>query len=262
MKFLVPVIGLTLPMAMSAQLLSSTRVELTGTAPADRQIVGLADPIVNDAAVSVEAARATSMSFAQVSGATQITGALQPAPTSYASGMMITIMPTEANNAAPTLDLNGLGPHPIVKWGLVPLDSADLVPGTAARLIYDGARFLLLNDVTRPCPTGFQVISPSTCISDSISATASFFDATAICNTMGGRLCTMGEWVFACQNRPAFIGTVVTAEWVDDGANSGSDGKVLGAGWSGSSEVSGTSCLYATTLPATSSRRFRCCSSR
>lgn len=263
MRLLNLLIGLIGSLLGAAQVQSGTALELVGAEPADRQVLGLADPSANDAAVSLEAARAGTMSFATISGTEQLTGDLVPTPTSYSPGMMVTLLPAEANASEPTLDLNGLGPRPLVKWGLVPLDSADLMPGSPARVIYDGSRFLLLNNVSRPCRTGFQVNGPSSCIGENpLPATANFFDATLTCQGMGARLCGMGEWVHACRHLPGFLGTLVTPEWVDDGANSASDGKVLGAGWSGGTEVSGFACTYANTFISTMLVRFRCCHSR
>lgn len=256
-------LSLVLPLTMVAQLQSTTRLELTGTIPESRQVRGLADPLTNDAAVTVDAARAGSMSFATVSGTAQITGDLQPAPTGYAVGMIVTVVPDMTNAAGPTLELNGLGQRPIVKWGQVPLDSADLIAGAPARMIYDGDRFLLLNEVSRPCPTGFQVMSPTTCIGQQPEATvANFYDAVTACHSMGARLCNMGEWTYACQNTPGILASVLSGEWVDDGANSGSDGKVLGTGYYGSTAVTGVACTYANTLAVNFAVRYRCCYSR
>lgn len=237
-------------------------IVLDGPTASDRQLTGLTDPISLDAATSVDAARSGSLTFTSVTGSAVLVGSLQPGPTAYTAGMMVSILPASANTPGAALDLNQLGARPILKWGHVPLDSADLVPGHAARLVYDGTSFLLLNNSYRPCPTGFTAVSSTSCISDSIVSIASFEPAVLACDSLGGRLCTFAEWVGACRNKPGFLGTVTAPEWVDDGTNSGAEGKLMGTGSTGTVGTSEFSCSYGTSGVFTSLRRFRCCLSR
>jgi len=237
-------------------------IELTGATDGDRQVDGLASPFLPDAAVSVAAARATTMSYATASGTDQLVADLEPAIVTYSLGMTITLVPSNANEAGATLELNGLGAQPMVKFGGVPLDSADLPVGIPARLIYDGSRFMLLSNTSRPCPTGFYAPTSTYCIQDSSSAAITFFNAILACQNAGARLCSMGEWANACRNKTTFIGTVLSAEWVDSAANHTNDAKTVGAGWATNVPLPGVACNYGYTHIPTELYRFRCCLTR
>jgi len=247
---------------VQAQLEVPVAIELTGATDADRQVDGLASPLVPDAAVSVAAARATTMSYATASGTDQLVADLEPAILEYTPGMMITLVPSAANAAGATLELNGLGARSMVKFGELPLDSADLPVGIPARLIYDGSRFLLLSNASRPCPTGFYAPTSTYCIQDSSLEAITFFNAITYCHNTGARLCSMGEWANACRTKPTFIGTVLSAEWVDSAANHTNDAKTVGAGWATDVPLPGVACNYGFTYVPTELFRFRCCLTR
>lgn len=248
---------------LHAQLEVPVRIQLVGDTEADRQISGLADPISLDAAVSVDALRASSMSFAPASGTQALAAELSPAPLAYTTGMAVTVLPTEANSAGATLELNGLGARPVVKWGSLPLDSADLQAGMPARLVYDGERFLLLNSAYLNCPPGMVPVTRAFCIAtDPAPEPADFFAASNACASAGGRLCTMSEWASACRMMPAFLPTVSTMEWVDNAANNARDAKVVGAGWNGNQQVEGTACEYGRSRVPETILSYRCCFSR
>lgn len=254
--------ALFVSVVVSAQLDMPARLVLDGAQPADRQITGLGIPSSPDAAVSMEAARATTMSYAEAFGTTTITASLTPAPSAYSTGMMVTLLPMMTNDAGSTLDLNGLGARSIVKLGQVPLDSSDMRAGIPVRLVYDGNNFLLLNDNALPCRTGYSAYSSSTCIMDSSLVAQTFHNAVAACAAAGARLCTMGEWANACRVHAPFIGTVSDYEWVDDGANNSNDAKTVGAGWVTETPMEGFGCNFGLSRAPTLSYRYRCCTSR
>ena len=157
------------------------RIELTGSQPADRQVLGLADPAVLDAGTSAEAVRSNAVSYTTTQGSAVLTGALIPAPQAYVAGMVVSVLPDEANESGAQIDLNGLGPRAIMKTGGLPLDSADLIPGSPVRLVYDGDNFIVLGPVYLPCPAGYHVGSREYCIEDSSRAAVNFYQATAAC---------------------------------------------------------------------------------
>jgi hypothetical protein len=241
------------------------RIEMGGDQDAHRQITGLADPNAPDAAVSHAAARATTMAYAEATGTDALWAELHPVPGGYAPGMAVTIVPVSANHAGATLDLNGLGAMPIVKWGSVPLDSADLQPSVPARLVYDGTRFQLISSTYINCPAGFKPIGSNFCIQETGIGTGNFFTAVNSCAAMNARLCTFSEWVQACRLDPGFVGTLSEAEWVDHAANDGGSAKRVGYGSIGSGDGSpGTapSCVHGTSTAASGLGGIRCCRNR
>lgn len=245
-----------------AQLDIPFPITFMGDTPADRQIIGLADPMITDGAVSADAARATTMDYTVLNGSASMTGSLTPALVAYPTGLLITAMPTVTNHATATLDLNGLGPRLIVKNGDQALDSADLRPGIPVRLVYDGTYFQLLNRTYLICPSGFSAVNGSYCISDLPLAAHSFFGAVTACAAMNARLCSINEWAFACRSMPGFLGTVITAEWVDDAANNTDGAKLLGAINDGETDVPGTGCTYGGQSSPYNLFRARCCANR
>ena len=241
------------------------RIELNGDQPADKQVLGLADPSALDAAVSLDAARSMTMSYASATGTSAITATLFPAPASYTPGMAVTIVPGAANEANATLDLNGLGPVPIVKWGAIPLDSADLLPDIPARLVHDGSSFQLIASTYRACPQGTRAVGPNFCISDSSYGSSTFYEAVIFCRNMDARLCSFSEWIQSCRTDPGFVGTVFAGEWVDHAANSAADAKQMGYGSTGSGDgdpFGVPSCQHGRTAVPTTSGRIRCCRNR
>lgn len=253
---------LFITVAAFGQLDLPGKIVLDGAQPSDRQITGLGIPTSSDAGVSVEAARATTMSYAQAFGTSDITASLTPAPGAYATGMMVTLTPLMTNDAGCSLDLNGLGARPVVKFGQLPLDSADMRAGVPVRLVYDGTNFLLLNDNALPCKTGYSAYSSSTCIADSSLMAQTFYNAVVACATTGARLCTLAEWANACRVHAPFILTVSDYEWVDDGANNSNDAKTAGAGWETETPIVGFRCNLGLSQLPTLLHRFRCCTSR
>ena len=245
-----------------AQLDIPVLISLTGATAEDRQIRGLADPMTTDAAVSAGAARATSMDYTVLNGSASMIGSLTPPLLAYPTGLLITAMPTLTNQATATLDLNGLGPRLIVKNGDQALDSADLRPGIPVRLVYDGTYFQLLNRTYLTCPSGFSAVNGSYCISDQPLVANSFFGAITACGTLNARLCSINEWAYACRNMPGFLGTVITAEWVDDAANNTDGAKLLGAINDGETDVLGTACTYGGQSSPYNLFRARCCAHR
>lgn len=264
MRKLLQGLAMVLPLALQAQWDVPTSVQLVGTAPSDRQVIGLAEPITPGAMVSVDAARNSVVSFATVSGGLLLQGNLTPAPSSYAVGMLVTVMPTAVNLPAAQVDLNGLGAKSILKSGGLALDSADLVPGVPARMIYDGQVFHLIGNTYLNCPKGFHIGGREFCIEDSSRADTGWYPANKVCRDMDARLCTFAEWVFACRRDPAFLPTVLDYEWVDSAANNTNGAKRVGNGddGTGTGEVS-IACEHGGQASAsTGNQRFRCCRHR
>ena len=245
-----------------AQLEVPGPIILEGSATEQRQILGLADPLTSDAAISLGALRANTVSYTQLQGTTDLTGTLIPAPDAYTVGMLVTVLTEEANLPDATLDLNGLGQRPIVKRGGLPLDSADILPGIPVRLVFDGDQFQLITSSALPCPSGHVPVGREYCIATHPNNAVTFFEANRACAEKGTRLCTLSEWAHACYTIPAFLGTVTTAEWVDHAANDNSGAKLVGAGNDGQDDVPGTGCHFGAQSPPYTPYRYRCCSHR
>lgn len=238
------------------------RVVLNGDQEVDRQVLGLSAPQEASAGMSVDAVRDQRATFTTVTGTSLLSGALVPSPTAYLPGMIVTIIPAETNAPGAQLDLNGLGAQPMVKAGGLPLDSADLLAGAPARLIHDGSRFHLIGEAFIPCPAGFHVGGREYCIEDSSRSDTTFYWAARRCRDSDARLCTFSEWTHACRSDSSFFLTVLDYEWIDSGANDTNDAKTVGNGGDGLGGPSFISCEHGGTTLPTTSRRYRCCTSR
>jgi hypothetical protein len=245
---------------LHAQWELSVPLVLTGSSGTERQVAGLADPMLPDAALSAAALRHAAANTTNVAGTTQLVGELVPTPPDYATGMLVTVVPDQPNHAGATLNLNGLGDRPILKTGGAPLDSADLQPGVPMTLAYDGNNFRTLGHVPLHCPPGFSAANREYCIADSPNDTASYYNASVRCAEVGARLCTFSEWSYACLKWSTFFPTVLSGEWVDHAANHESTAKVLGYGDNGAGLGSG--CTYGSLSVPGGSFRYRCCFNR
>lgn len=237
-------------------------VFLNGALPEQRQVTGLADPVDSSSAVSLAASRDNATTLATATGASVLEVALDPAPTAYTAGMVLHVLPLEANSAGAQVDVNGLGAVPILKQGGLPLDSADLFPGIPARMVFDGNSFLLLGSTYLPCRSGFRAVAREFCIEDSSRTAVNFYTAAANCTALGARLCTFSEWTHACRVVPGFMNTVPSYEWVDSAANNATDAKRVGQGSDGSTAPESSGCTYGGTTVPTNTARYRCCTNR
>lgn len=249
------------PLVALAQLEVPGPVLLDGATNEQRQVLGLGSPQSSDAAVSVGDLRASTVSRSTATGDALLFAELFPAPPAYTPGMIVQITPEENNRPSVQIDVNGLGARPIVKWGGLPLDSADMRAGIPVRLVYDGTSFLLLGDTRLMCPPGYTSTAAAFCIEAFPHASADFFDANLQCAASGGRLCTLAEWSHACRTVPDFMSTVLDIEWVDHAANSTNYAKIMGIGDDGNN-VSGTGCKYGGLRVPTNVNSFRCCADR
>jgi hypothetical protein len=245
-----------------AQLNLNVPLVLDGGDPQVRQVTGLSDPTDHGDAVSLGAARASVVNTVVVVGTDQLAGDLTPAPTGYSIGMVVTLISSSPNAEGATLDLNGLGPIPIVRAGGVPLGQGMFQPGIPARLTFDGSRFQVISGTGLPCMTGYSVASDRYCIADQPLPAATFFDAITTCADQGSRLCTISEWSHACRSIPGFFATVTEAEWVDHAANNNTGAKLVGFGIDGGEGGLGSGCEYGGQVVPTTPYRFRCCSNR
>lgn len=250
------------PWSAIAQLELPVRLVLNGTEDTDRQVLGLADPVQLDAAVNVEAARSQVLTTTTTTGTDILVGELQPGPTTLVPGMLLTIIPQAANSAGASLDLGGTGAYPLVKWGEVAVDSADLPVGVPSRVIFDGSRYQVLNWNARPCAAGTIAGSALYCIDAEPRGTDTYYNAVNTCTARGGRLCTFGEWSSACRRNPVFLPTVVAYEWLEDAANNPNDAKVMGQGYNGPEIMQGIACEYGNSHAPLNLNLIRCCYNR
>jgi hypothetical protein len=74
-----------------------------------------------------------------------------------------------------------------------------------------------VGDGSQPCPEGFVVLNDKVCIElEDEGVEFSWFDANRTCIINNARLCTVGEWVAACQENIIDSTELTELEWTDD----------------------------------------------
>lgn len=135
--------------------------------------------------------------YAVATGTNTITATLSPAPTSYATGMEVCILPAAANTGAVTINLNSLGAKAVQFKGAA-LVGGEIVLGLPMMLVYDGTQFQVTNGLLPmvqspvrqtvlggPVDTnGFPTFLPSTAValaitSQNVTSTAPFVVSSA-----------------------------------------------------------------------------------
>lgn len=84
---------------------------------------------------------------------------LDPAPTAYTNGLMVTFKANTANTGAATLNVNGLGAKTIKRDYNVDLNDGDIKAGQIVEVIYDGTNFQLLSPAVKTLITSFLAAS-------------------------------------------------------------------------------------------------------
>jgi hypothetical protein len=249
---------LLLTLHVGAQFDVPVPLQLVGADPDQRQVTGLGFPVDNSAGVSLEVARSRALLTGISSGQSVLSIELEPALTQLAAGMELTLIPGQVHDAAPSVLVNGAGPFDLVNSGGLPLDSAELPVGIPTRMVFDGTRFRLITGSSRPCAAGYRASTHTLCIQDSSFAAVNFRAAANGCASLGGKLCSINEWVVSCHRLPGFIGSVVELEWVDHASNSQTQGKLVGV----DRVTQAIGCDFGDTDDLSSLHRYRCCTNR
>lgn len=255
MKLLPAISGLFVPLTVMAQLESPVPIVLEGTTNADRQVKGSELPTAPDHGASAQAVRFQAVQKSVAIGTNTLSASLTPAALSYTAGMMLSITPTTANDTAVTLNVDGLGAVPVLKFTNEPLDSADLRPGIPILMVYDGVSFQLISQTGIACPPGMLEVNRDVCVDAAPSGPASWYNAVSTCNLRGYRLCGWADWFKGCSMPGGFVNSIVEYEWLDNASNDNNQGKRVGL-------TTGTTtpdCYGGGTMIPSGSNNFRCC---
>lgn len=241
-----------------AQLAVDKPVVLSGTA-GERHISGLPVGTAPEHALNAGALLAGSYLYCQASGTDALTANTDPAFTAPIVGRNLLVAITAMNTGAVTIAVNGAAAVSVVKSGSLSLEAGDLQPGMVASLVFDGSAYQLTNArriARRDCPSGFTQVTDLYCIEPTAHDTLYLDSAAVVCGSLNARLCTWGEWYFACtqQGGLALQNMGNQWEWTNSTANGVGAARVVGA----------TSCTHAGVGPAydTLARKFRCCYDR
>lgn len=241
-----------------AQLAVDKPIVLSGGA-GERHIAGLPDGTAPEHALNAGTLLAGTYLYCQASGTNALTANTNPSFATPVAGQNLLVAITAANTGAVTIAVNGGSAIDVVKNGGQSLEAGDLLPGMVASLVFDGSAYQLTNArriARRDCPSGFTQVTDLYCIEPTSHDTLYLDSASVVCGTMNARICTWGEWYFACtqQANLSLQNMGNQWEWTNSTANGVGAARVVGA----------TSCTHSGVGPAfnTLARKFRCCYDR
>lgn len=134
--------------AASAQVQVDKQLQMTGSAPADRQIKNVGDAAQATDAVNAQTLQAGKLNYAVASNSgNAFSLSLTPGISTYTPGMIINFKVTSAISGAATLNVNGLGAKSIKKQVTNDLAANDIVSGQLVSVIYDGTNFQMLSQL-------------------------------------------------------------------------------------------------------------------
>lgn len=195
-------------------------LQLNGPAP-ERRIDGLAAPASPASLITLGSAAQGQWHWgvAAVSGPA-VSLALTPPITEYRDGLLVRFVAPSDIQGQQTLDVDGLGPLPIVRPdGLLPV-VGQVREGTVCELMLAGGNFVLMSAAERGCPPGSLPVNDRYCIDTASKDNQSFTTAVVVCARRGGKLCSWDEYHAAC----VMLGSQLTGmfnqwEWIDDTSN-------------------------------------------
>ncbi len=153
------------------------------------------------------------------------------------------------------LSLNGLPAAYITKDYIVPIDSAHIDSGCVVTFVYDGTYFQITNQLKK-CPSGFVAVDNNYCIERDERNADFIWNAIETCDSLGGNICSMAEWFYACENANlGLLNMTNNWEWIDHGNDHGTGGSVMG-GFNGCQYCKSTN---VNVMQNGSSNFYRCC---
>jgi hypothetical protein len=222
---LIAVYLIIIPNMVKAQVVESeNKILLVNPDPDKRKITGVANPVNETDALNLEFFLNGNVHFGVATGTNdtvQLT--VYPDPSAIVPGTAFSFLSPLTNDTRVYLRVNTIpGYFEITKKGTAQLDTADFVPNQFVTVIFDGIRFQVISELNRSCPIGFIKASEEYCIQPAENDSVFFWNAIKTCGDMNARVCSWGEWYYACQKSAilGMSGMLGNYEWVDGGGNS------------------------------------------
>lgn len=204
----------------AAQIRTSAPIQLNGTED-QRAIHGLGGPISDSALVTVKVVTAGSIHWAEASFESDtIVLSTTPVISAIRDGLLLRFLAPASQSTALWIRPTGHSSHPLQRPDGLPVNRADMKEGAVAEVVFNHERWTYLNPTNGACPTGAVDVNAAFCIDTAQVSGLEFYEAIRHCGDRGGKLCSWGEYVTACN----LVGTSLQImfdewEWLDDTAN-------------------------------------------
>ncbi|MFI5203398.1 MAG: hypothetical protein ACHQF2_02790 [Flavobacteriales bacterium] len=171
--------------------------------------------------------------------------------TQPSAGMVIYFLSTFSNSGPVFIRLGSGNYYELKRADGNSLKAAQLPDTSMQCLIFNGTSFIQLQPYKQTCPAGYTQVNEAYCIENIEHIASNFFNAVTTCYAANSRLCTWGEWYFACQQTGlGLVNMNNNYEWVETTGNSAGSANTVGSGNCTAAALGSASGL---------SRTFRCC---
>lgn len=147
---------------------------------------------------------------------------IYPSITALVPGVTLNFMSPIANSQSVKIKVDGINSFfELHKKGTLPLDIADLANGQMVSIVFDGNHFQVISQLNKSCPSGFVKATREYCVQIDENPAVYFWNAVRHCGDMNARICTWGEWYYACFYSATLGVNSMTGnwEWADGGGN-------------------------------------------
>jgi len=213
---------LILPYCSEAQLEINDTLILSGNSNNARVINNIADSNDSLDAINVSTVIYKRLIYANANSSTPntIELSLTPSLTHYTIGQRINFFSPLSNSDAVTVQVDNLFAVPLVRSDGMPLDSLNLATGLLVSAVFDGSQFLIVSEISKQCPSGYEGVNDFFCIEQNDHPAVDFWQAIVTCGDENARLCTWDEWYAACSSSNTAINDMVNNwEYIDSSQN-------------------------------------------
>ena len=254
MKLLLSVYTVLLSAILSAQVEIDKPLIFSSESDEEKKVKNIGSPASTFHLSKAEEIQKGSFKFDELSGGNLLEVNLSHQLDEYIQGLMITLKINNSNTGAVQIQINELDPIPLLKKVTQELAPNDILSGQIIQVIYDGEVFQLMNQKGKKCPDGFVDANSSYCIENEPRPTTMFYNAVTACNQMNARLCSWGEWFFACTNNEVPFTSNSDWEWTNSNAITRTHAKTVGA-----SNSCFSNSARNTDISSSDQASFRCC---
>ena len=229
MKLLLSVYTVLISASLSAQVEIDKPLIFSSESDEEKKVKNIGSPASTFHLSKAEEIQKGSFKFDEISGGNLLEVNLNHQLDEYIQGLMITLKINNSNTGAVQIQINELDPIPLLKKVTQELAPNDILSGQVIQVIYDGEVFQLMNQKGKRCPDGFVDGNGSYCIEPNARGAELFYDAASTCNEINARLCSWGEWFYACNKSEVDFEHNSSWEWTNSNAITRTHVKVVGA---------------------------------